>query len=192
MYKGVGQEWCRISSACKQAPTGSPEQSSRAISNIGAHVMFGVIANALVGRGNTSARCWLPYHRSLAFSFSNSFLNDIARCWETAVSEVLGAAKAPSIVRVFRFVGAMSIPTRMAQTLTSNSTSASETNLGTCGRDPQTGREHAQSPIMSLLTNPTLCCPTRKPRFPIVLCHGLYGFDASTCAMQDITHANPK
>ncbi|KAH8918385.1 alpha/beta-hydrolase [Atractiella rhizophila] len=30
--------------------------------------------------------------------------------------------------------------------------------------------------INRLMSNPTLYEPTRKPRFPIVLCHGLYGF----------------
>ncbi|XP_006462437.1 hypothetical protein AGABI2DRAFT_186349 [Agaricus bisporus var. bisporus H97] len=33
-------------------------------------------------------------------------------------------------------------------------------------------------PIHQLLASPTLFNPLQKPRFPIVLCHGLYGFDA--------------
>ncbi|PPQ73240.1 hypothetical protein CVT24_009951 [Panaeolus cyanescens] len=33
-------------------------------------------------------------------------------------------------------------------------------------------------PIHQLLLNPTLFDPIRTPRYPIVLCHGLYGFDA--------------
>ncbi|KAH8822564.1 alpha beta-hydrolase [Flagelloscypha sp. PMI_526] len=32
--------------------------------------------------------------------------------------------------------------------------------------------------IHKLIQNPALYDPLRKPRFPIVLCHGLYGFDA--------------
>ncbi|KAF5360872.1 hypothetical protein D9756_004948 [Leucocoprinus leucothites] len=45
---------------------------------------------------------------------------------------------------------------------------------------PSHEKKLAQLPpdiIHQLLTSPTLFEPLRKPRFPIVLCHGLYGFD---------------
>ncbi|KAI6030838.1 alpha beta-hydrolase [Pisolithus orientalis] len=35
-----------------------------------------------------------------------------------------------------------------------------------------------QDAIHRLMSNPTLFDPIRTPRYPIVLCHGLYGFDA--------------
>ncbi|KAF8531992.1 Alpha/Beta hydrolase protein [Gautieria morchelliformis] len=35
----------------------------------------------------------------------------------------------------------------------------------------------AHSPIHRLISNPQLFDPVRAPRYPIVLCHGLYGFD---------------
>ncbi|KAI0927735.1 hypothetical protein AcV5_008191 [Taiwanofungus camphoratus] len=42
--------------------------------------------------------------------------------------------------------------------------------------DPQIN-ECSSDIIHSLLRNPVLYSPVRKPRYPIALCHGLYGFD---------------
>lgn len=39
------------------------------------------------------------------------------------------------------------------------------------------GKKQAKDEINTLLSYPTLYDPIRKPRHPIVLCHGLYGFD---------------
>ncbi len=41
---------------------------------------------------------------------------------------------------------------------------------------PQRKRKR-NSALDDLLANPALYSPLRKPRLPIVLCHGLYGFD---------------
>jgi len=38
-------------------------------------------------------------------------------------------------------------------------------------------RNEPLSPIQELLLHPLLFDPVRKPRYPLVLCHGLYGFD---------------
>ncbi|KAF8904049.1 Alpha/Beta hydrolase protein [Gymnopilus junonius] len=42
----------------------------------------------------------------------------------------------------------------------------------------QDGRTTPPDTIHQLLVNPALYDPIRTPRFPIVLCHGLYGFDS--------------
>ncbi|KAH8114762.1 alpha/beta-hydrolase [Phellopilus nigrolimitatus] len=46
-------------------------------------------------------------------------------------------------------------------------------------RPPPSGARSNEplSPIDALMLNPTLFDPVRKPRYPIVLCHGLYGYD---------------
>lgn len=44
---------------------------------------------------------------------------------------------------------------------------------------PPTPKHNPDDPISKLLANPALRDPVRKPRNPIVLCHGLYGFDVS-------------
>ncbi|OCH90436.1 alpha/beta-hydrolase [Obba rivulosa] len=47
-------------------------------------------------------------------------------------------------------------------------------------RGPQPERETRSEPVDTihwLLQHPTLYDPVRKPRFPVTLCHGLYGFD---------------
>jgi len=135
--------------------------------------MLGVISSALLERGRASVRCW---HNCLASSLPNSFLNGTVMRWESALSGAMDAAEATSVVRIFRFVGVIPVVTRIQQNLTSDNNPASERDLDAgC----QTGDDFQQSPIMRLLTNPTLRCPIRTPRFPIVLCHGLYGFDAS-------------
>jgi hypothetical protein len=43
--------------------------------------------------------------------------------------------------------------------------------------EKQSRRPRRNSPLDDLLANAALFSPLRKPRFPIVLCHGLYGFD---------------
>ncbi|KAJ3515787.1 hypothetical protein NLJ89_g1542 [Agrocybe chaxingu] len=43
---------------------------------------------------------------------------------------------------------------------------------------PQLQRAHPPDLIHQLLVNPALYDPLRTPRYPIVLCHGLYGFDS--------------
>ncbi|KLO15953.1 alpha/beta-hydrolase [Schizopora paradoxa] len=40
-----------------------------------------------------------------------------------------------------------------------------------------TRRNEPLSPIQELLLHPLLFDPVRRPRYPLVLCHGLYGFD---------------
>ncbi|KIL67755.1 hypothetical protein M378DRAFT_177045 [Amanita muscaria Koide BX008] len=54
-------------------------------------------------------------------------------------------------------------------------------------KDRKDGRKQNRPPILEkaqdldvihkLLQNPALCDPLRTPRYPLVLCHGLYGFD---------------
>ncbi|PCH40383.1 alpha/beta-hydrolase [Wolfiporia cocos MD-104 SS10] len=44
-------------------------------------------------------------------------------------------------------------------------------------RHESTATTHSTDTIHQLLSNPTLYDPVRKPRYPITLCHGLYGFD---------------
>ncbi|KAI0265592.1 hypothetical protein BC834DRAFT_1033030 [Gloeopeniophorella convolvens] len=44
-------------------------------------------------------------------------------------------------------------------------------------REPEPERERERGAIHALMANPVLYDPLRAPRFPIVLCHGLYGFD---------------
>ncbi|CAL1713596.1 unnamed protein product [Somion occarium] len=45
------------------------------------------------------------------------------------------------------------------------------------GHRPQYTTPRPVDPLHTLLNNPVLFDPIRKPRYPIVLCHGLYGFD---------------
>lgn len=61
----------------------------------------------------------------------------------------------------------------------SGSPSASFHELSGEGGDhhPPTKPFVAQDEINSLLAYPTLYDPIRRPRNPVVLCHGLYGFD---------------
>ncbi|KAG8214675.1 alpha beta-hydrolase [Butyriboletus roseoflavus] len=42
---------------------------------------------------------------------------------------------------------------------------------------PPRGNTECQDTIHRLMNNPALFDPARAPRYPIVLCHGLYGFD---------------
>ncbi|KAI0694843.1 alpha/beta-hydrolase [Earliella scabrosa] len=43
--------------------------------------------------------------------------------------------------------------------------------------NPDTSSSSRTDQIHQLINNPVLYDPLRKPRYPIVLCHGLYGFD---------------
>jgi hypothetical protein len=145
--------------------------------------MLGVIASVLVERGNVFFRCLPQCHSGLVFPFSGSFLNGLTARWESALSRAIGGAETTSVARIFRFVGAMPIVIRMAQTLRSDYNSDSEADVEAGEQVSQAGDEHPQQlPIARLLMNPALRCPIQTPRFPIVLCHGLYGFDASSPA----------
>lgn len=72
-------------------------------------------------------------------------------------------------------------------TLTISTTTAARRNLSTesadaandvdNGEESNKHREGNNSPIALMLRNPALFSPLRKPRLPIALCHGLYGFD---------------
>ncbi|KAH7885198.1 alpha beta-hydrolase [Phlebopus sp. FC_14] len=42
---------------------------------------------------------------------------------------------------------------------------------------PNSNKDEHQDTIHRLMSNPSLFNPVRAPRYPIVLCHGLYGFD---------------
>ncbi|KAF5369596.1 hypothetical protein D9758_002629 [Tetrapyrgos nigripes] len=71
--------------------------------------------------------------------------------------------------RIVNVISTISLSTHY---LRSSSTSSSST--------PSTKPEEPprDDTIHRLITNPALFDPLRKPRYPIVLCHGLYGFDS--------------
>jgi hypothetical protein len=152
--------------------------------------MLGAIANILV-EGSAFFR-WPPHHSRLLFPSSRSLSNGLTIRWEHTRSRVVSAAETTSTIRIFRFVGATPFFIRIVQILRSDNIPA---DLGAGEHVSRNSEEHPQqSPIVRLLTNPALRSPVRTPRFPIVLCHGLYGFDVSMrrCTYSDHVHHGQK
>lgn len=138
--------------------------------------MLGVITSVLAERASLFLLAAVPQcHSGLAFLLSSSFLSRTPRRREFAPARAIGAV---SVAQTFRLVGVIPIAIRMARTSRSDHNSDSEAGPGAAEQVSRASDEHRQqSPIMRLLTNPALRCPIRTPRYPIVLCHGLYGFD---------------
>ncbi|KAK7469157.1 hypothetical protein VKT23_003647 [Stygiomarasmius scandens] len=68
--------------------------------------------------------------------------------------------------RIFNVISTISISTQYLRTSSTSSTT------------PAPEEPERDDTIHRLIRNPTLFDPVRRPRYPIVLCHGLYGFDS--------------
>lgn len=144
--------------------------------------MLGLFTNIFIERASLIHRLKPLHSHGLAFPSPFLILDDIVDNWKLAISRTINAARSSNVFNPLRvpswtFSSAFEAFRAMHISIGSHSEShLSTSNESTIAHEDKTS---SQSPIVKLLNNPALRDPSRAPRFPIVLCHGLYGFDVS-------------
>lgn len=144
--------------------------------------MLGLFTSALVDRASLCYRSGPYLSQSLGLSSPLQLLHDSADRWKSVFSRVTENVHPAVLFGTIGRSWELPLVSRLLQMSRSGVQSGPDPHLNTGDDAPPpipTPDPKPDYPITRLLNNPALRDPVRKPRNPIVLCHGLYGFDVS-------------